>query len=140
MSITTTIEHVVDIDADPATIFDLWTTADGLGAWWGRALAVDPEPGGEIRIVVDGDHVMVGEFVVVERPHRVVFTFGWDGGDPPAASTTVEVRIEAVAGGAAAVGSRLTLRHAGLPIDRIEAHGRGWRHFVGERLVGAATP
>ena len=105
MSVTTTIEHVVDIDADPATVFRLWTTAEGLCAWWGVSAVVDARPGGSIRVDIDGEHVMAGEFVELAPPHRVRFSFGWDGGDPPAGSTQVEVRIDAKG-----AGTRLTLR------------------------------
>lgn len=136
MNGTTTLEHAVDIDAAPTTVYDLWTTADGLAAWWGVAAEVDPRPGGTIEVDVDGSHVMVGEFVELDPPHRIVFTFGWRNGLPEAGSTTVTVRIDALGNG-----SRLTLRHAGLPLEHIESHARGWTHFVGDRLrmIGPGT-
>lgn len=136
MNATTTIEHVLDIDAAPATVFEMWTTADGLRAWWAVDAEVDARPGGALRVDVDGEHVMIGEFVELDPPHRVRFTFGWNGGMPAPGSTDVDVRIEATGSG-----SRLTLRHHGLPIEMIESHVRGWQHFLGEltsRTGGAA--
>ena len=94
MTVTTTIEHVVDID---------------------------------------GEHVMLGEFVEVDPPHRIVFTFGWEAGEPGPGSTSVDVRIAALGDG-----SRLVLRHNGLPTDVVASHVAGWTHFLGERLVGVA--
>ena len=35
------IEHVVDIDAPLEIVYALWTTAEGLARWWGRALALE---------------------------------------------------------------------------------------------------
>lgn len=134
MTATTTIEHVVHIDAAPSTVFDLWTTADGLCAWWAVAASVDPQPGGAIRVDIDGEHVMVGEVVAVEPPNRLRFTFGWEGSDPAPGSTEVDVLIESNGGG-----SRLTLRHHGLPIDFIESHASGWTHFLGQRLTATGS-
>jgi uncharacterized protein YndB with AHSA1/START domain len=130
MTATTTIEHVVDIDASPDTVFELWTTPSGLGRWWATSAECDPRPGGAIRVVIDAEHVLVGEFLEVDRPHHLRFSFGWQGGLPAPGSTEVDVRIVA-----AGSGTRLTLRHHGLPIELIEAHARGWTHFVGERMT-----
>lgn len=134
MSISTTVEHVVEIAASPRTLYDLWTTADGLVAWWGIDATTDARPGGEIRVDIDGRHVMVGEFVELDPPNRIVFTFGWLDDDLPPGSTTVEVLIDAHGDL-----TRVTVRHAGLPVELIESHARGWVHFVGDRLPGAAT-
>ncbi len=132
MSITTTVEHAVDIEAPPETVFDLWTTTEGLEAWWARSATVDARPGGAIRVDIDGEHVMVGEFVAVESPHRIVFTFGWENGELPPGASRVEVTIVATDSG-----SQVVLRHDGLPVEFVEAHIRGWTHFLGERLPEA---
>ena len=132
----TTVEYVVEIDAPPEIVYSLWTTADGLARWWGRALAVEPTPGGPIHIDL-GRAVMIGEFITIERPHRVVFSFGWStptpDGDLPPSSTTVEVTIQATS-----TGSRLTLRHHGLPRKNRASHAHGWQLFLG-RLAAATT-
>ena len=132
MTATTTIEHTVRIDAAPATVYELWTTDEGLCAWWGVSASIDPRPGGAIRVDIDGEHIMVGEVTSVDPPRRLRFTFGWEGGDPAPGSTEVDVVIDDVD-----TGCRLTLRHHGLPIELIESHARGWTHFVGGRLVEA---
>lgn len=136
MSATTILEHVVEIDAPPSTVFDFWTTVDGLCAWWAESADVDARPGGSIRVDIDGEHVMVGEFVELDPPHGLRFTFGWENGEPAPSTTEVHVRFEPLGRG-----TRLTLRHHGLPVELVEAHARGWLHFVGARLVesGAAS-
>ena len=134
MTTTTTIEHMVHIHASASTVYELWTTAEGLCAGWGVDASIDPRPGGTIRVDIDGEHVMVGEVVSAEPPNRLQFTFGWEGGDPAPGTTDVDVVIDEV--GASCC---LTLRHHGLPIELIESHARGWTHFLGERLVEVTT-
>jgi len=134
MTATTTIEHVVDISATPETVFDLWTTPQGLCTWWAETASCDPRPGGAIRVDIDGEHIMVGEYIELDRPRRLRFTFGWQGALPAPGSTEVDVRIESTVDGV-----RLTLRHHGLPIEHVESHARGWTHFLGERLAEGAT-
>lgn len=122
---STAIEHVVHIDARPSIVYSMWTTATGLTRWFGPTLALDARPGGEIRIQVDDEHTMVGEFVELDPYRRILFTFGWLDGDVRPGTTTVEVTIEPDGSG-----SRLTLVHDGLPTDARAAHRSGWGHFL----------
>ena len=73
------------------------------------------------------------EYVAVEAPVRVVFTWGWEGSEKiPPGSTTVELILRAE-------GDRtvLTLRHTGLPHERDAImHREGWDSFTDRlRLV-----
>lgn len=133
----TTLEHVLDIDASPETVFAMWTTVAGLCAWWGATAEADPRPGGVIRVCIEGGPVMRGEYLMLEPPLRIVFTFGWETapaeGELPPGSTRVEVGIEATT-----TGSRVTLRHHDLPLEHFGNHARGWTHFFGDRFVTAA--
>src|SRR5260370_27582893 len=69
-------------------------------------------------------HVVLGEYVLVEPPSRVVFTWGWEGNpDLPPGSTTVEVTL--VPDGE---GTIVRLKHGGRPDPhRPEPHVRRWR-------------
>ena len=72
-----------------------------------------------------------GEFVEVEPPHRVVFTWGWEGEDSavPPGSSTVEVTLTPQ-------GEHTTLRliHRDLPNPQeATGHTAGWDHYL-ERL------
>lgn len=131
-----TIEQVVDIAAPPELVYELWTTAEGLARWWGRAVLLDATPGGAIHVDL-GPPVMIGEFVTLDPPHRLVFRFGWNmptpDGDLPPSSTIVDVRIEPTP-----TGSRVILRHHGLPGVHRAGHALGWRIFLGR--MAAATP
>jgi uncharacterized protein YndB with AHSA1/START domain len=133
---TTTLEHVLEIDASPDTVFSMWTTAAGLCSWWGATAEVDPRPGGALRVCLEGGPIMRGEYLALEAPHRIVFNFGWETpppeGELPPGSTRVEVTIEATA-----TGSRVTLRHHDLPLEHFGNHARGWTHFFGDRLATA---
>jgi uncharacterized protein YndB with AHSA1/START domain len=134
---TTTLEHVLEIDASPDTVFELWTTAAGLCSWWGATAEVDPRPGGVIRVRLEGGPMMSGEYLTLEYPHRVVFTFGWETapaeGELSPGSTRVEVSIERTS-----TGSRVTLRHHDLPVEHFGNHARGWTYFFGDRFTTAA--
>jgi uncharacterized protein YndB with AHSA1/START domain len=56
------------------------------------AALLDPRPGGTFRVEANGRDVVIGEYVEVDPPHRVVFTWGFEGADPFVApgSTRVE--------------------------------------------------
>ena len=102
--------------------------------WFGSAATLDPRPGGVYLVEGVKGNVARGQFVEVDPPRRVVFTFGWDGGGTvPPGSTTVEITLRAEADETV-----LTLIHRDLPPDGIEPHDRGWSHFL-DQLVGAAS-
>jgi uncharacterized protein YndB with AHSA1/START domain len=71
------------IAASPEAVFHAWTDADQLASWCGpkgstsSACIVDARVGGALRIEVcspDGEVCPVmGRFVEVDRPHRLVF-------------------------------------------------------------------
>ncbi|HEX6332042.1 MAG TPA: SRPBCC domain-containing protein, partial [Actinomycetota bacterium] len=69
---------------------------DGLKRWIADDAEVDPTPGGRVRWTHENGATMVGRFVELEPPRRLVFTYGWEGnlmGLPPEAST-VEIELE----------------------------------------------
>src|SRR5689334_15173191 len=72
-----TIERTVRIEAPPEMVFDFLTDPDRMPQWMGFGAELDPRPGGVFRCeVVRRALTACGEFVAVERPHRVVFTWG----------------------------------------------------------------
>lgn len=133
--VSTVVEVSVEIDAEPATVYELWTTAEGMCAWWGRSAEVDARPGGAVVVDIDGEHVVEGEFVELDPPRRIVMTFGWREGTPPPGSTTIEVTFDARSEG----GTRVVLRHTELPLDEIVGHVQGWTHFLGAPLPAATS-
>jgi uncharacterized protein YndB with AHSA1/START domain len=127
---TSAIEREVRIEAQPETIFPFFTDPE-LFARWGGVATLDPQPGGIFRNQVNDKHIARGEYVAVEPPHRVVFTWGWEGEDStvPPGSSTVEVTLTPD-------GERTLVRlvHRDLPsAESAKAHGHGWEHYL-ERL------
>jgi uncharacterized protein YndB with AHSA1/START domain len=104
--------------------------------WMGRSAKLDPRPGGGFRCEANDEAIAVGEYVELDRPHRVVFTWGWDGEESvtPPGSSRVEVLL--VPDGE---GTHLRLIHQGLPsAESAEKHGHGWRHYL-DRLATRAA-
>jgi len=135
---TTVIEQTLRIAASPETLWSLWTDPQRLCEWWGTEADVVAEPGGLFRVVMENGSVMRGAFVDLDPPSRLVFSFGWEHNAPGEAlapgSTRVEVMLEPDDGE-----TILVLRHSDVPTTHSSDHEKGWAHFVGERLVAAAT-
>ena len=76
-----------------------------------------------------------GEFVEIDPPRRVVFTWGWEGMDAvPPGSSTVEVTFEP--DGDATI---LRLVHRGLPsAEEVQQHSHGWDMYLGRLVVAGA--
>jgi uncharacterized protein YndB with AHSA1/START domain len=129
-SVTTEIR----IDADPETVFPFLTQPDKIVRWKGVEACVEATPGGEYRVHVTARNVAVGEYVEIEPPRRVVFTWGWEGDDrlPPGSST---VEIELVPDGD---GTIVRLTHSGLPEGAESGQLEGWEHFL-PRLAAVAA-
>ena len=79
----TTVTVNRTLKAPPQRVFDAWTRADSLREWFFPGAVVgeascDPVVGGRYRVVgvlSDGVDEMAGEYLKVEPPHRLVFTF-----------------------------------------------------------------
>ena len=127
------VELAVRLEAPPDEVFGFLTDAERYVRWQGVKAELDPRPGGVYRVWMDADTVASGEYVEIVPPHRVVFTWGWEGNpDVPPGSTTVEMSLVAKGDGTV-----LSLRHTGLPDDVAAAmHEEGWRFFTG-RLTTA---
>ncbi|MGH2610506.1 MAG: SRPBCC family protein, partial [Tepidiformaceae bacterium] len=132
---TDIIERTIHIDAKPETVYALLSDPDRMAGWSGRSVTMDPRPGGLFRIDYNGFDIMRGEFVELDPPSRVVFTWGWESladQTRPGAST-VTVTLEPEAGG-----TRLHLRHEGLAEMDLQGHGEGWDFFLGRLATVAA--
>jgi uncharacterized protein YndB with AHSA1/START domain len=103
--------------------------------WKAKAAWLEPRPGGQFRLDVTGNNVGYGEFTVVEPPHRVAFTWGWEGSDeqPPGSS---EVEITLTADGNDTV---VRLVHRGLAPGHVEFNEMGWDHYLPRLQVAVAA-
>lgn len=124
------------IAARPETIWKLLADPAKQSAWWGTALAFEAVPGGPFRVEVIPGHIASGEFVEVDEPTRLVYTWGWEGqGDEgvPPGSTTVEISLAAKDDG-----TKLTFVHRDLPTEASrDSHAFGWDNYLG-RLATVA--
>ena len=114
-------------------MFPYFTDPARYVQWMGTDAALEPVPGGYYRVGMRDGVQAAGEFVEIDPPRRVVFTWGWthDHAVPPG-TTRVVVTLQAEDGG-----TRVVLRHHGLPDDEQRDHHRkGWQLYLG-RLISA---
>lgn len=135
---TTSVERELAIDASPETVWQFLVDPDKATRWMGQQASFDARPGGEYRVAVIPGHTASGEFVELDPPRRLVFTWGWEAGKdganavPPGSST---IEIELLPNGD---GTTLKFSHRDLPsAEAAESHAHGWDHYL-QRLVVAA--
>jgi uncharacterized protein YndB with AHSA1/START domain len=136
---TASVQRELAIEASPDTVWEFLVDPEKIVRWMGMQASLDPRPGGIYRIEVIPGHTARGEFVELDRPRRLVHTWGWEEGEagpnpvPPGTST---IEIELVPDG-----ERTLLRflHRDLPsAEAAESHTHGWDHYF-ERLTIAAA-
>jgi len=128
------VEREIRIAARPEIVFQYFADPERMARWMGPA-TLDARPGGELRIAVAGIHPASGQFVEVDPPRRIVFTWGWDGPDygvPPGGS---RVEVDLIRDGDETV---LKLRHLGLGPDQAGDHAHGWQHYLDRLAIAAA--
>lgn len=113
-------------------VFEMLTEPTALATWWGPAgftapeVHVDLRVGGRLRFTMqppDGEAFhLSGEFLEIQRPSRIRFTFRWDEPVPDDRETVVELSLEPH-------GERtmVTLTQGEFATEeRLELHRRGW--------------
>jgi glutathione S-transferase len=118
-------------DAPAQAVFAAWTDPEVLRRWWtigedwtAEAAEVDLRVGGGYRLTMRDaggtDCTVVGEYLRIEPPERLVHTRRWAGED--AVESVVDVRFEERDGR-----TTVRLEHTGLATETSrEAHERGW--------------
>jgi uncharacterized protein YndB with AHSA1/START domain len=119
------------IAAPADVVFGYLTEPLLLVKWIGLRAELAPTPGG--IFAVDFENTLVrGNYLVVEPPRRVVFTWGVPGDETmPPGSSTVEIVL--TPDGDETV---VNLIHRGLPDAKREPHALGWNECL-SRLVGS---
>lgn len=131
-SVLIVTQHVA---APPELVWEFLVDGEKMLRWMGTAVDIDPTPGGKFWLNATGSDIASGTYLALDRPHRVVFTFGWEGSEDVApGSTTVTITLRA----AADETTMIELRHDGLPGGAGDQHREGWTHFLG-RLGVIAT-
>jgi uncharacterized protein YndB with AHSA1/START domain len=131
----TVVERELMIAAAPETVWELLVDPEQASAWMGLQSWSDPRPGGVYRVEVIPGKFARGEYVELDPPNRLVFTWGWedDGNPVPAGSSRIEFELTADGDG-----THLRFVHSGLPSgEAAGSHAHGWDHYF-ERLSIAA--
>ncbi|MDP3209530.1 MAG: SRPBCC domain-containing protein [Rhodoglobus sp.] len=124
-----TVERTFAVDRD--TMWQLWTDEAHASRWMRPSLTeygptratIDARVGGQYRfeLMYGGTDmsVIAGEYLEVDEPDRLVYTWAWEG-DPHV--SRVEVRFDAVSDG-----TRVHILHTTLAsTESVEAHRDGW--------------
>ena len=127
------------IKASPETVFPYLIDPEYLVQWMGTEASLNPEPGGEFRVLCGGVNPSAGQYVEVVESQRVVFTFGWDvpGHPIPAGSSEVEITLTP-----SGQNTLLRLTHRGLPEDALNDHLGGWNYYLSrlEVVIDGGNP
>ena len=128
------LEVSVHIAAPPETVFTFFTDPVRYAQWMGSHATLEPVPGGAYRVDMRDGVQAAGQFVEVDPPHRLVFTWGWTHDQAVApGSTRVVVTLVEEDGG-----TRVVLHHYDLPDDgQREHHGKGWELYLARLGVKA---
>jgi uncharacterized protein YndB with AHSA1/START domain len=132
---TGAVTREISVAAPPETVFPYFTDADRMVRWMGDEAELDARPGGVFHVNVGGAHIARGEYVEVDPPSRVVFTWGWEDQDTavPPGTSTVEITLTAQG-----EGTKVVLTHRDLPEDQAGPHGHGWDHYLGRLEIAGA--
>jgi uncharacterized protein YndB with AHSA1/START domain len=131
---TERIRHEVRVAAPPEAVFEYFTDPSKLVRWMGSDATLDPRPGGVCRFDVNGSK-MIGEYVQVDFPWRIVFTWGWEARLFEVGEQETGVEVSFTADGD---GTIVRLTHCRLPHGAVPFHRAGWGHYL-ERLATAAA-
>jgi uncharacterized protein YndB with AHSA1/START domain len=127
------VEHRVP--GSPDAVFDYFVDPEKYRRWQGLEANLDPRPGGVFEITMAPQAWVRGEYVAVDRPHRIVVTWGFESEgfalprgleQVPPGSSTLEFTFDADGDG-----TIIRLRHSGLPSEAARwAHEQGWASYL----------
>ena len=122
---TARVERI--LPAAPDEVYAAWVEADALATFIAPApgtaqVEIEPRVGGRLRIVMtfpDRVTEIEGEFLVLDRPHRI--SFSWR---PLRAAFDSVVTVAFEPHGEAQ--TRMTITHSRLPHEWLDSYRRGW--------------
>ncbi len=139
------LEMATVVPQPPERVFAALVSPDELARWWGPhgfstpEVALDPGPGGRYRLTMqppDGDAFHVtGEFLEIDPPRRLSYTFRYEEPDPDDRETVVVLDLAGVDDG-----TEITLSQGPFATqERRELHRNGWTESL-ERLRALVAP
>jgi len=123
MNLPYRLDRTVAIQARRETVFRYFTDSARWAAWWGTGSTIEARPGGKIYIRHPNGVEVIGEVLDLNRPERIVFTYGFASGAPVApGGSRVTIRLDEDSGG-----TRLHLMHEFAEEAPRNEHIQGWR-------------
>jgi uncharacterized protein YndB with AHSA1/START domain len=131
-----------ELAASPDVVFDAWTQPEHMQHWFGPTpefklpiREVDLQVGGKYRIGFESPdgamHIVGGEFSVVEKPNKLVYTWEWEEpGEHAGCETLITIDFNAIEAGTELV---LTQERFGSTEMR-DSHNMGWSGAI-DQLV-----
>jgi uncharacterized protein YndB with AHSA1/START domain len=126
------LEFSCVLDAPRTRIFSMLTDPAELAKWWGPhgfttpEIELDLSVGGGYRFAMqppDGDLFhLSGEFLEIDPPSRLIYTFRWEEPDPDDRETVVMLSLDAVGEGTEVAFSQGEFATA----ERLALHRSGW--------------
>ena len=96
------------------------------------------EPGGLYQVTRSRDTPRRGEFVELDPPRRLVYTWGWEPSEDGPTPCRPARRRSRSSSCRKATGRALRFVHAGLPTaEAIATHAHGWDHYLARLAVAA---
>ena len=129
MTVADRLKMTRRFDASAERLFDAWTDPRLAHGWLfttpqseSHSAEMDLRVGGKWKIVDrrgGTDYTAIGEYLEIDRPHRLVFSFGMPQFSPAFTQVTVEIAADGD-------GATLTLTQEGLPPEHIPPTRDGW--------------
>jgi uncharacterized protein YndB with AHSA1/START domain len=128
------------LPASPEVVYDEWLDAEGMLEWMcprparPTRIELDACVGGNLRIDIDDEGftlTVTGRYLVLDRPHRIQFTWNCTNWEPRAPDSIVTITFEPHLSDQ----TLMTIHHAHLPPDVVEGHDVGWTR-IAEQLDG----
>ena len=117
------LDRTLVIQARRETVFQFFTDTPQWAAWWGAGSTIDPKPGGRMLIRHPNGVEVSGQVLEIQSPERIVFTYGYAGGEPiPADGSRVTIRLDRHP-----KGTLLQLTHEFADVQPRDEHVQGWR-------------
>ena len=126
------LELTCALDASREWVFKALTDPAELVKWWGPSgfttpeIEIHPKVGGHYRLGMQPPDSelfhLAGEFLEIDAPTRLAYTFRWEDPDPDDQETVVRLSLQAVAGR-----TRLSLWQGPFATQaRLALHRSGW--------------
>jgi len=131
------------LPAAPHAVFRSWTTPHLMAGWLSPTrkaeVTADVRVGGRFQVTMLGEGTRIehhGEYLEVEPPHKLVFTWrsAFTGDRPSVVTVLLEPEGEH---------TRLVLTHEQLPYEQVAPHEGGWGTILAnlaESLSPGVTP